>query len=254
MLKLLFVLCSFTFAACSSFSPTLKSIEDSYGVKIISDYSPLIFPAEWRNAKIPPVATQIDPDQLERYDYVLNVAFRSYPKSVIRKNLKNVYLLGSLTIFGVSAGGTYSDDSLYLVGFPEERGYTDLFLIEFFHHEFSSILLKNYKLDEAKWSGTNPRWFKYGRGGIDAIRRGHASLVGTPELYQNGFLSEYSMSSIEEDFNVFSQKVFARPALMSARINRYPYLKKKFTVWAEFYSKIDSRLTEERLLSGYRFD
>jgi hypothetical protein len=71
-------------------------------------------------------------------------ALKKYPTSALQKELKAVYFLKSMKFYNIGYGGTNSNDALYLTNNGEMLGYTELYLEQTFHHEFSSILYRNH--------------------------------------------------------------------------------------------------------------
>ncbi len=62
-----------------------------------------------------------------------------------------------MKFYDVPYGGTNSTDAVYLVNRGAPLGYTDKYLEQTFHHEFSSILFRNFPalLDTGLWKGAN---------------------------------------------------------------------------------------------------
>jgi hypothetical protein len=114
-----------------------------------------------------------------------------------------------MEFFGVSYGGTNSNNVVYLSNRRVKEGYTDEWLEQTFHHEFSSILWRNFKFlfDEKSWLANNDS-IHYGKSGKDAIKTGKDSKHFDFELNKRGVLAEYSMASLEEDVNVFAENLF----------------------------------------------
>ena len=75
-----------------------------------------------------------------------------YPRALVADNLRSIYLLRTMTLYGLRYGGTYSRGSIYITSRGEDHGCKDLFRSAMIHSEFSSILIKNYGFPAAEWS------------------------------------------------------------------------------------------------------
>ena len=95
----------------------------------------------------------------------------------------------------------------------ELLGYTELYLEQTFHHEFSSILYRNHPsfFDEAGWKNANISGFDYNdpEAGVGAIRNNQSSQDLDTALCKKGFLTQYSVSGMENDINTFAQNIFS---------------------------------------------
>ncbi|HET9744978.1 MAG TPA: hypothetical protein VFP97_04635, partial [Chitinophagaceae bacterium] len=110
------------------------------GVKIIFSYSPENFPGDWRNDRIDAQGQQIATEEIQRSKQITAKALNKYSITLLEYNLKTVYFLKSMQFFGVGYGGTNSPDALYMTNNGIALGYTNRYLEQTFHHEFSSIL------------------------------------------------------------------------------------------------------------------
>ena len=223
--------------------------------RIVLGMEAAMFPSHWLGGDIKAKAEPLSKSEKARSQRIVKRALGKYPADVLRNNLKNVYVVGDLSFLGISASGSYSKDAIYVVNKGTNTAYTDRYIEETIHHEFSSILFNNYEFPEEEWKACNPENFTYlstSEGGVLAVQQGKDSLKGTPELYHKGFLSEYSMSELEEDLNVFSERVMYDPRRFRIFMEIYPEIEKKFKIWIKFYNKIDPYFTEESLFKDYR--
>jgi hypothetical protein len=226
-----------------------KSIKDKYNVNVYYKDSKTYFPEFWKTKEINPKFVSISSKELKRFPKILDKALSIYSLDNIHKNLKSIYLSKNIIFYNISFGATNFTDSIYLTSNGIENNYTDSYLINLFHHEFSSIFLRNYKFPEDEWNSWNPRNFSYGNGGVDALKNKQDSLQGNEDLYKIGLLSEYSKSAFEEDFNVYSGLILGNPKEFYELYKKYPYIKEKFKIWVKFYNSIDSKINETYLFS-----
>ena len=205
-----------------------------------------IFPKHWYNRNIAGSAESLDSSEIDRSKKTLNIAIKKYPRTVLQKNLKKVYFLKSLYFYSVNYGGTYWKDTLYIANSGERLGYTVSFVEKTIHHEFSSILMEHYPrfFNKKEWIKFNHVDFKYGSGGQKEIKEGKDSEEINSELNEKGFLTEYGMSSLENDLNEIAQNLFVPEAGFWDAVNKYPKLKHKVDLAIIFYGKIDPIFTE----------
>lgn len=68
------------------------------------------------------------------------------------------------------------------------------------------------------------------------------------DYYQYGIITNYGLTSFENDFNEYSAMIFTYPEKFRKIMNQYPRVRGKFKVWLEFYRKVDPIFTEAYLL------
>lgn len=220
-----------------------------YGVRIVSGYNKNIFPPDWQNEPVSATGKQISASELNRTKQVVIKALKKYPGSLLSLTLKNVYLLKYMSFFNVEFGGTNSTDAVYLSNDGEQNGYTDAYIEQTFHHEYSSILFRDYPslIDTLSWKKQNERGFDYNdpENGVGAIRQNESSQGLSTELAKKGMLTQYAMSSLENDINTIAQNLF-RPVPEFWRIaDSYPRVQNKVKLLIAFYGKLNPGFTEK---------
>lgn len=215
-------------------------------VPVLTSVESGMFPQEWTNHEIAAKAESLGADQMERSVNLVREAMAPYPLSLLKKEVRKVYVLKTLKFYGLDYGGTNSSDTVYLTNQGPELGYTDAYVRGSFHHEFSSILLRNHPrfLDQAAWKATVPADFHYGAGGTEALRAGKASISEDPDLAKRGFLTQYSTASQEEDFNMLAEGLFSGEHRFWTLVDGHELLKEKVQVVISFYAKLDARFDE----------
>ena len=209
-----------------------------------------IFPGDWYDPEINAKAESLSESEIERSRSIIISALDKYPIEVLKDDLKSVYILESMNFFGVDYGGTNSETSVYVTNSGEDMGYSDIYIEESFHHEFSSVLLRKYKrlFDESGWRQINPDGFEYFdevTGGAGAIREGKDSKEFDPESHEMGFLYEYAGSTSENDFNSFAENIFMGDESFFKTVEGYEKLKAKLDLIIRFYNTINPRFTIE---------
>ena len=213
-----------------------------------------IFPRSWRNDITAPHAKALNQEIRPHLISIINIALNKYPEKVTRKNLKTVYILRTMTFFGLDFGGTYHKKKVYLTSNGIKYGYTDQYIEGTFHHEFSSILLKRHSkhFDKDAWHAVNPPDFSYGDGGVAALKTSNTNLEFDSCLYQSGFLNEYSLASLEEDYNCYAEFLFLSTPEFWEAWELSPAVRRKTALLIEFYHRLDPVFTLE-YFKGFGF-
>lgn len=219
------------------------------GVRIGFNYSSTIFPTSWQGSPISADGQPIAIAEIGRSKTIMVKALGKYPMAALSKDLKAVYFLKSMTFYDVGYGGTNSTDALYLTNNGSAQGYTDLYLEQTFHHEYSSILYRNHPswINEKNWTNTNITGFNYNdpENGVGAIRKNQSSQDLDTVLCRKGFLTQYSLSGLENDINTFAQNLFSPSPGFWQLVDQYPRINKKLKLLVEFYNRIDPVFTED---------
>lgn len=218
------------------------------GVKIDFNYSLSIFPAEWQASPVNAHGEAMDRREIQRAKMVMNRALSKYPQDMLEKNLRSIHFLGMMKFFDVPYGGTNSNSAIYLVNNGKALGYTSRYLEQTFHHEFSSILLRNYSqyIDTNAWKSNNATGFTYNdpENGVGAIRNNESSQDLDSFICEKGLLTQYATSSIENDFNTFAQNLFLPERDFWKYVDQYPGIKNKVEIMISFYNRISPVFTE----------
>jgi hypothetical protein len=188
----------------------------------------------------------VPPEETIRLEDLLTYAFSKYPTRVLNTNLKKVCVVKSMTFYGLPYGGTNYQHTVYLSDDTDNPWFSDEYIEEVFHHEFSSILLRDFHdyFDKIRWLALNPPFFRYGKGGADAIQQGQASMTLDPETIKQGFLSQYSTASLEEDINVFAQNLFTGNREFWKVFELNGTIREKARLLISFYHRINPLFTE----------
>lgn len=218
------------------------------GIPVAFNCQSSIFPESWQATPISARAESISPKEIDRTQSIIDRALSKYPLSLLQENLAGVYCLGMMQFYDVGYGGTNSENAVYIANAGRFNGYTDQYIEQTFHHEFSSILLRNYPalLDTIAWKKINMNGFDYDdpENGIGAIRDHRSSIVSDTFLCQKGFLTQYAMSSLENDFNTLSQNIFQPVSNFWWIADHYPRIGEKVKLLIGFYRQIDPVFTE----------
>jgi len=218
-------------------------------VNVSFTYGENTFPKSWRAEPINARGQEMNPRFINRSKNVIIKALSKYPEKLLKSNLKGVYFLKEMMFYDVGYGGTNSENAVYLTNRGPLMGYTDKYLEQTFHHEFSSILLRNYPafLDTNEWKGANVEGFIYNdpERGVGAIRNNKSSQALDTLLCQKGVMTQYGASSIENDLNTFAQNLFCPEYNFWNYVDRFPAIKKKVNLLIRFYHKLNPVYTED---------
>lgn len=218
----------------------IEEIELQYGIDIKYDVGDNAIPELWKNPPSNGAATPITRYNLCRYFPVLSRELKKYPANIIRRDLSTIYLLSSLSFYGVQYGGTSIGNSIYLTGGARSEGYTDAYFASLLHHEMSSIFYRTYHFPKEAWSSINPENFFYAKTDnqvLKAIAKGD-KLKNNTSLYREGFLSTYGYSTLENDFNLYTEMAFTHPQQLRSLVEKYSRVRQKADLMKSFYMKI----------------
>lgn len=217
-------------------------------VTVSFTYSKTIFPESWQPAPINARGEMISNGEVTRSKEASIIALKKYPEVLLDKNLRAVYWLKNMHFYDVGYGGTNSNDVLFLTNDGEGQGYTMKYMEQTLHHEFSSILYRNYKklFNDSVWIAANAYNFDYNdpEAGVGAIRKNASSQDIDTAYCVIGMLTQYAMSSLENDLNTFSQNLFCPSPGFWKTVDSYPRIRKKVGLLISFYNKLDPIFTE----------
>jgi len=224
----------------TDYKKSLQDLGHLYGVQIVHTINGNFIRKE---SQLPPrngKARQIEDFEIARFSILLPLVLQQYPAKLIGSNIRAIKLSKNLEFFGVIYGATNTVDVIYLSSDGRNNGYTDFYIKQGFHHEFSSILMRNYNFPVQQWMEANKPGFRYLVDldkVIDSTDK-DLNLKGEEQYYQDGVIAKYSYTNYENDFNLFAQMVFNEPERLKELVNKYPLIKQKYLIVKEFYLSI----------------
>jgi len=163
-----------------------------------------------------------------------------YPDGFLRKHVDRIYAWETLSVGGLSAGGTYEVPSTIHIAYTPEasRFWTE----HCFHAEVSSLLYHKfpsrvskvgfvYRIDDGSDVATN------------------FSLEYEEDFIKRGFLYPYAASSPEEDFNSVCAALLSGDRFAWKYATEFKRFGEKFEKAKRFLKEVDGRFTEEYLWS-----
>lgn len=225
----------------TDYKAALNQLARQYQVNIIATLDDDFIDLAWRGNPANGKASPISDYELARFSKLLPRFFQSYPVAIIQNDLQAIKLSAALEFHGVSYGGTSHGATLYLTSTGHANGYTDEYIAQLFHHEFSSLLMRKYPFPVKQWTASNQPDFTYAKNTTEILRsiREDRDMTGNEALYKNGFLSKYAMSTLENDFNTYAETLFTDPMQLARLVKTYPKIKQKYQLLKRFYLGID---------------
>lgn len=213
---------------------------------LIYDGASPLFPKAWLKGKIKARADSPDRLKIATDTTEIRIAVSKYPLNLIQKEIRNIFLVGDLQFSGVYFTGTISNNVLFIASKANKD------IQRTFHHEFSSILLRNYApfSFETKWKKISPELLNCKS--TTAIKEGYYSLEQNTFLLNKGYLSAYSLSNWENDFNMYAENIFSGEPQFWNLVDEYPLIKSKTKLVIDFYQQVHPVFTENyfRLLEN----
>jgi hypothetical protein len=204
-------------------------------------------PASWQREPFNFYARTPTDDQMAATLNILARGFTKYPSPVLADNLSDIVVCACITVRNTALTGTNSRHNVYLVC-CNGTGVVACAGVEFaFHHEVSSILLRNYStlLDAKAWQQNNAADMAYGTSTYDFQRtRPHAHRLDY-EYAAKGFVSDYARCTFEDDVNETSAYLFSGDVDFWLAVDRYPRLRAKVSLLVKMYHGINDQFTEE---------
>ncbi|MCH8978142.1 MAG: hypothetical protein IH945_02730 [Armatimonadetes bacterium] len=234
---------AFVYAAVSS----SDYVDARTGIPIRFDVTDAMFPPSWHGGKVRATAVGVDEAEVDRSLQLVDTAMAKYPAGLLRENLEAVFFVKEMRFYGLKYGGTNSRDTVYIANRGVRQGFTDRYVLSTFHHELSSILLRNHasKFDAEAWRSANRDGFRYRSSGMESLKDGTADTKYDHRFHVDGFLNQYATSSLEEDFNTFAEALFIGDRRFWEIVDRFPRVERKADAILAFYGALDPGFTEE---------
>jgi hypothetical protein len=158
--------------------------------------------------------------------------------------------------YGIQIGGSYFNQWIYISALEEFENESDAVenYEEKFHHELSSLFLKNAHFPTIRWHLANVPGFKYLPSEVDVVHAASQEYRRDPKeaisWYKAGFVHDYGMSSMENDFNMFAALAMTYPEKLKKLADQYPRIQTKTRILVDFYSSLAPELGEYMTSAG----
>ncbi|MEI8667109.1 hypothetical protein P4S65_01340 [Pseudoalteromonas sp. B131b] len=169
----------------------------------------------------------------------IETALEVYPLGFVSKVIDAIYLSGPMLMEGAEAGGTYSSNSIILVNISDQNGTNFNFenSLKGVHHELSSLIYIRSPFVIFAWQALLPKEWEPVSSNYEALTQN--KNIG-PD-YENGFLSRYSKTNVENDFNTYAEFAFAEPEKLRELAATYPIIAKKLSVFITAYTQFSAK-------------
>ena len=184
----------------------------------------------------------------------IQAALRKYPMDLLREYLKAVFVSGKITIHGVAGGGTYRYKWIYIAALDEFKQNSPALYEQSFHHELSSLYFNGAKFPSIRWLLANEPGFNYLPNQKDVVRAASPENRRDPNeassWYRAGFVHDYGMASMENDFNMYAELAMTHPEELQKLADQYPRIQAKTRILVDFYSSLAPELAEYMASAG----
>jgi len=155
-----------------------------------------------------------------------------YPMDFLEKEVRKIYVLESLSVFGNPLAGTRIKDGRIYTAYPFA-----------FHGELSSLLYLNPETNfpTTEWNAVNPQGFIYqGYNSTRPLPDGSTHFADNV-LLENGFIGPYAKWTEEEDFNLYFEKLFTEPTRLISATFSFPRVAEKTQLTIDYYNSVSGR-------------
>jgi hypothetical protein len=221
-----------------------EDVARRHGVQIVL-HGPQEDDASGRVARLPEIpdgiVTAVDPAVLPWALDGIERALGAYPEGFYGRHCATIFVCGSLTFEGRPAGGAYVPGQDWIVlAAPAERGQATIELTSELgiHHEFSSIVWDRALTLPGRWVSLLPS----GQAFAESTGRALDVADAPPPPPETGFLSAYSATSAENDFNTYAETVFTQPARLLELANQHRTVAAKLSLVLDSYVDLEPRM------------
>lgn len=171
-----------------------------------------------------------------------------YPSELIKNNLSAVFISGEIKSNGIVAGGAVVGSWIYVAADQSNQLIPPQTYADTLHHEFSSILMREYRFPTIRWVLANKPGFKYPEDRKTIIKAASPESRANPKdariWYDAGFVHDYGMSSIMNDFNTYAELAMGSPKKLKQLTFQFPRIRLKTSLLVEFYGGLAPELKE----------
>lgn len=180
----------------------------------------------------------IEPDKRLLNDFypVLEQFVRDNGSEFIRTNVPRIILLQNLRLNGTGVGGLSNGQEIIVnIKYCPQSDLRRIYLAVL-NHEMSSCVMQKaavYKLFLWRQVGLIYNYSK--QFFLECLRNSDFAFNVNEYLLENGFLSNYSLTSTENDFNTYAERLFTRDPVIMGNGMRYKKVKEKLQLLKQIY-------------------
>lgn len=165
----------------------------------------------------------------------LDTALDAYPDAFLTSSAPDILLTGDLTLLGFDIGGTVQPPSWVLLATDYVRPGLTAYVQQSFHHEFSSVLIKNTPFPEQEWAALLPQGFAWPTTDAQRLAATQDYADDLNGFYQRGFVSDYGVSSLENDINTYAEHLMHDPQGLAELAQNHPMIRAKTLLIRGYY-------------------
>ena len=172
--------------------------------------------------------------QLFSINNSLKIFFSIYDKKFLKNNIKILGLFSNLRFEGKRVGGLSDGKDIYINVKSESN--RDLFYLRALNHELSSNILDNmsYK-NRVDWTISSGS-YNYSRSYYEkCLEENTFYNEYDNQILENGFLTNYALTGMINDFNVYAERLFTNDPNLKIFAQRYPRIAKKLKILKQTY-------------------
>ncbi|WP_420333824.1 hypothetical protein [Roseibium sp.] len=172
-------------------------------------------------------------------------ALIEYPERLLRKSGPALVVAGDVSLLDVEVGGTIQTPNViilatgYLLG-----GLGTADLKRTFHHEYSSILMRQYAFPLEAWYDALPEGFSFPETEGQRLAATQVYADDLAVYHRLGFVSDYGVSSFENDVNTYAELLMGDPARLKRLSDEHANIRIKKELILKYYIGIDSDFLE----------
>ena len=228
--------------ACSyqeSEAEQANRLAKTYQIDIKAGDTRLFFPEQFLGSEGKQSTLEMESTALEDSSDSLDgieTALEVYPEGFVSKFINAIYISGPMLMEGAEAEGTYSRNSIILSNISDKNGTNFNYenSLRGVHHELSSLIYLRSPFVNLAWQGLLPESWSPVSSNYEALTQNRS--IG-PD-YENGFLSTYGKTNIENDFNIFAEFAFSEPEKLRDLAAKYPTIAKKLSLFITAYKQV----------------
>lgn len=169
-------------------------------------------------------------------------ALATYPPGFVSSIIDTICISGPMKIEGAEAGGTYGTKWIILTNIEKWNGTKANYenALRGVHHELSSLILMRSIFTSITWPDLLPSDWKPAANNYEALMVNYELA----QDYNQGFLTEYGKTSMENDFNIYAEFAFVEPERLRVLAQEYPIIAKKLGLFISAYTNISPEFSD----------
>ena len=234
MLKFLFVLTLMlpSFAYGYECNEEIDQLSKQYEVKILCKGKSIV------DYKMDFSFVEAEQEMIDDATRAVKSFLSSYEKNFLKARINSINLFKDIEFLDSPVGGINHKGHIWLTldSFSKQR--IDKIYQGILHHEFSSNIYKFVDLDlRTQWKNINSI-YEYSISFLKKCLKDIKFCNSSSEkLFTDGFLTNYSLTDDENDFNVYAEILFTESPYIKDLAQKYPKIKNKLQKLKDVYIK-----------------